>query len=90
MDSQYTHRFIVRLRFEPRENEGESREWRGHIDHIEGGERLYFRNLDDIIHFIQGFLQKTECLAPGAAENESDLAGEEIDFSSTPPNVEGT
>lgn len=68
MDPRYVHRFIVRLRLEPREIEGESREWRGHIEHVEGGERIYFRDLDEIIRFIQGFLQKTERPAPGVTE----------------------
>ena len=68
MDPQYVHRFIVRLRLELGEIEGESREWRGHIDHIEGGERLYFRDLDEITRFIQRFLQKSDRSAPRITE----------------------
>ena len=85
MDPRYIHRFIVRLRLELREIEGASGEWRGHIDHIEGGERLYFRDFDEIIRFIQGFLRKTERLAPSAAEKESAPSDEATDLSPTPP-----
>ncbi len=66
MDTRYLHRlrFIVRLWREPREIQGAPPEWRGSIEYVQRdsprGEPHYFRDLNDIVHFIQGFLHKTE------------------------------
>jgi hypothetical protein len=47
-----THVFILRFWLEPREIEGAEPEWRGVIEHVESGERRYFRNLEVMLSFV--------------------------------------
>lgn len=49
------HTFIVRIWREPREIEGLAPEWRGLIEHIGSGEHRYFRQLEEVDRFIQGY-----------------------------------
>jgi predicted AAA+ superfamily ATPase len=71
MDPQYAHAFIVKLWLERREIEGTKPEWRGRIDHVQSGRRVYFRDIVGITHFIQAFLENTESLLPGDEENDT-------------------
>ena len=48
-----THAFLVRLWLEPREVEGAAPEWRGMIEHIESGERRYFREWAETAAFVK-------------------------------------
>ncbi len=60
MDPRYVHAFVVKVWMEGREASATEREWRGRIDHIPSGRRAYFRNIGDIISFIQEFLDQTD------------------------------
>lgn len=60
MDPQYIHAFIVKLWLEHREIEGANPEWRGRIDHVQSGKRIYFRDTAKILQFIRSFLDDTE------------------------------
>jgi hypothetical protein len=51
-----THSFIVRIWCEPREIEGSAPEWRGTVEHVSGGQRRYFRDLDEIAAFVSPYL----------------------------------
>jgi hypothetical protein len=56
------HSFIVKLWFE---SEGGPVEWHGHITHVPGGERRYFRELDDIVDFVELYLAQHNVPARG-------------------------
>jgi hypothetical protein len=43
------HRFVVRLWFEGVNDRGQ---WRGRVEHIDTGQRLYFASLSDMTEFI--------------------------------------
>jgi hypothetical protein len=47
-----TYVFVVRLWREPREIEGAAPEWRGVVESVVTGERVYFRSLDKMNAFI--------------------------------------
>jgi len=51
--------FIVRIWREEPSTENKQATWRGHIRPIMGGERSYFRNLDEIPDLINGYLTRT-------------------------------
>jgi hypothetical protein len=53
-----THSFIVRVWRERREREGAAPEWRGVIEHVQGGKLQYLRNLEGIIDFIEPYLSR--------------------------------
>ena len=53
-----TQSFIVRVWVEPREKEDAPPEWRGMIEHVASGERLYLKNLNEITFFIVPHLKK--------------------------------
>jgi hypothetical protein len=53
---QDTHVFIVRIWREPREIEEAQAEWRGVVEHIPTGQRRYFKDMDEIKHFVQPYL----------------------------------
>ena len=65
MDPPYVHAFVVKLWLERREIEGAEPEWRGRIDHVQSGKRLYFRDIVSISQFIQTFLGDVIGLEPG-------------------------
>jgi hypothetical protein len=54
------HSFVVRLWLEPREIENAAPVWRGVIEHVTTGKRLYMNNLDQIKAFIASYLAETE------------------------------
>jgi len=47
------HSFILRIWQEASESEEPSDDWRGSIDHVGTGRRLYFRDLDGISRFVR-------------------------------------
>ena len=51
--------FIVRVWIEPREQEYEGRklEWRGVIENVGNGERVYFNHLDQVTIYLTSFIQ---------------------------------
>jgi hypothetical protein len=61
-----THSFIVRVWRERREREGAAPEWRGVIEHVQGGKLQYLRDLDGIVAFIEPYLTR---------ESQKDSAG---------------
>ena len=48
-----TQSFIIRIWDEAVDDEGQVVTWRGSIDHVGSGKRLYFCDLDGIGRFIQ-------------------------------------
>jgi hypothetical protein len=44
------HLFVVRLWFESANDRGQ---WRGSVEHVDTGQRLYFASLSDMTEFIQ-------------------------------------
>ena len=55
-----THAFVVRVWLEPRELEGAQPEWRGVIEHVPSGERLYIKDLEEVVSFIGSYLPSTK------------------------------
>ena len=48
------HSFILRIWHETTDcNEEQSSDWRGSIDHVGTGRRLYFHDLEGIVRFVQ-------------------------------------
>lgn len=54
---EYTHSFVVRVWLEPREIEGATPEWRGIIEHVASGERIYVQDLREIESFISCYVE---------------------------------
>lgn len=52
-----TQSFIIRIWHEMIDEEKNVAIWRGSIDHVGTGKRLYFRDLDGIARFIQDYIQ---------------------------------
>lgn len=48
-----THSFIVRIWHEALDREGNIIAWRGSIDHVGGGDRFYFDDLDRLVQFMR-------------------------------------
>ncbi len=48
-----THSFVVRIWHEAVDGKGHIIAWRGSIDYVGSGQRLYFYDLDGIVRFIQ-------------------------------------
>jgi len=53
------HSFVIRLWRENHEEDEAMVEWRGWIDHVQSGERRYFRDLSQISLFIERCLNDT-------------------------------
>ena len=51
-----SHSFIVRFWVEPREIEDAKPVWRGVVEHVPSGKKLYLNNLEEIIVFINSYL----------------------------------
>lgn len=49
--------FIVKIWFEDVAPEDAETTWRGHVTHVEGGERRYVDDLEEIPRFIAPYLQ---------------------------------
>jgi hypothetical protein len=52
-----TQSFIVKVWIEETDPESGQVIWRGHITHVQGGERRYLKDLDGILNFIAPFLE---------------------------------
>jgi len=48
-----THAFIVRIWYEPLDDEGTQTTWRGSIEHVGSAKRTYFRAIEELVRFIQ-------------------------------------
>lgn len=44
--------FVIRLWLEPQKVSSEP-EWRGHVTHVQTGEGIYFRRLEDLLRFVE-------------------------------------
>jgi hypothetical protein len=53
-----THSFIVKIWLEETAAENDHATWRGHITHVPGGERRYLKQLNDIVAFIEPYLNE--------------------------------
>lgn len=53
-----THSFIVKVWLEETQDEDGKVVWRGDITHVQGGERRYLRNLNQLKDFIEAYLVK--------------------------------
>jgi hypothetical protein len=56
--------FIMRVWRELGAGEEPSQEWRGSIEHVQSGERVFFRNLRAIALFMQPHLERLGIEAP--------------------------
>ena len=54
-----SHSFVIRLWSEPRDKVQSAAEWRGWVQHVENGERRYFRDLADIGLIVASHLSET-------------------------------
>lgn len=54
-----TESFILRVWIEPREHEyeGMKPEWRGVIENVGNGERVYFKHLDQVTIYLTSFIE---------------------------------
>ena len=48
-----THSFVIRIWHEAVDREGNAIAWRGFVDHVASGKRLYFHDIHGIVRFIQ-------------------------------------
>ncbi len=55
-----SHSFIVRFWLEPREIQDAKPVWRGVVEHVSSGKKLYLNNLEEIKVFITSFLEKID------------------------------
>ena len=51
-----SHSFIVRFWVEPREIEDAKPVWRGVVEHVSSGRKLYLKNLKEIKAFIESYI----------------------------------
>jgi hypothetical protein len=60
MDSSepQVHSFIVKLWLESEAGGKGGAVWRGHITHVPGGDRRYFRDLGEIRRFVEPYLAR--------------------------------
>jgi hypothetical protein len=58
-----SHSFIVRIWQEQREFSSSPPEWRGVIEHIPDGERQYFQQIEEILPFMQIFINANSRLS---------------------------
>lgn len=54
----HTHSFVVKIWREQLSPTGDKVTWRGLITHVPGGEQRYVHDLDDIVVFITGYIEK--------------------------------
>lgn len=48
-----THSFVVRIWYESHQAQAGEAAWRGSVDYVASGERLYFCDLETCVRFIQ-------------------------------------
>ncbi|KAF1703638.1 hypothetical protein [Pseudoxanthomonas suwonensis] len=49
--------FIVRIWCERGQNPGPGPEWRGSVEHVQSGQRMFFRHLDAVLDFMKPHLE---------------------------------
>jgi len=59
-----TQSFIIRIWHEWVDEEKNVTIWRGSIDHVGTGQRLYFHDLEGVTRFIQDYLQVKQQRTP--------------------------
>ena len=52
-----TAAFVVRIWREPGEIPSSAPEWRGSVEHVESGQKAYFRNLNALVEFMKPYLE---------------------------------
>lgn len=52
-----TAAFIVRVWSERRDDEAAAAEWRGSVEHVQSGERTFFRHLESVVDFMKPHLE---------------------------------
>jgi hypothetical protein len=55
-ENHHSHAFIVRFWLEPREFENAKPIWRGVVEHVDTGEKLYLKNLEEVKKFMVSYL----------------------------------
>ena len=56
----YGHSFIVRVWLEETGHEAVRTAWRGRVTHVPSHEQRYFENMQDLVSFVQRYLQGWE------------------------------
>lgn len=51
MRSQTTQSFVARIWLE--RDAGKEANWRGHVQHVQGGEELYFQSFAEVCEFLE-------------------------------------
>ena len=59
---EQTHAFIVRFWLEPREIENARPIWRGVVEHVDSGSKLYLKNLEEVKQFITSYLPEIKVI----------------------------
>jgi len=54
--TDHSYSFIVRVWSESGDGASRSREWRGSIEEVESGQRLYYTDLSAMLVFIRGYM----------------------------------
>jgi len=52
-----THSFVIKLWLDDAGREGGQVAWRGYITHVSSGTRRYIKDVDDIVKFIEPYLE---------------------------------
>ena len=52
-----THSFVIKLWLDDTDREREPAPWRGYITHVSSGTRRYLKDVDDIVKFIEPYLE---------------------------------
>ena len=65
-----SHTFVIRLWLEPRDIKGAEPVWRGRIDHVENGSRIYVKSVDEIKAFLTSYLETIQ-VASGAKRDKT-------------------
>ena len=53
----HTYSFIIKIWLEEEPDEDRAGQWRGHITHVESGERRYLHGLEDIPNYVASYLE---------------------------------
>ncbi len=56
--------FIIRIWWQAPPPSAQTPAWRGHVEHIPGGETLYFRDLPTLQRFLERFTGPLEVASP--------------------------
>jgi hypothetical protein len=62
-----THSFILRCWREPRELKEAAPVWRGEVEHVPTGKRIYFKNFEELKQFLTSYLPEINA---GETRNE--------------------